>query len=97
MVNQQEIEFHDTENHGCEFDSTVHDMDTSVDELLVMQNETFNTSTRNNPRKVMMNRATWDKLSAKGKTIWDQLSQEDKELILTYAQNRGTMNASQQG
>ena len=37
----------------------------------------------------MMNRATWDKLSDPGKVIWDQMTQDDKEVILTYAQNRG--------
>ena len=45
---------------------------------------------QNKPRRVMMNLTTWDKLSTKGKETLDQLTQEDKEVILTYAQNRGT-------
>lgn len=45
---------------------------------------------RSGPRRVMMNKDTWDKLSPEEQKAWDTISERGKAAILGYAANNGT-------
>ena len=83
-VNQQEIE-HVYEDYSVNNHETVeYDLDTPVEQLVVMQNETQNSNYANGPIKVMMDRKTWNSLNDNTKKHWDCIEQTEKEKILNY-------------
>jgi len=69
--------------HG--YEASVHDMDTSLDELTIMQTD-MNAPARK--VRVMMNAATWRSLSKTDQEAWDTMSEDGKRKILAYASNR---------
>ena len=95
-VNKQEIEYLDEEhienNHG----NTEYDLDTSVETLVVMENETHNPNYGNGPIKVMMDRRTWSSLNDNTKKHWDCIKQAEKEKILNYARARSLTHMNSQ-
>jgi hypothetical protein len=98
-VNIHEFEFEGDEDEDDGYEAYVHDMDTPVDVLTAMNNETYNRRTPMNnsgPRKVMMNKETWTALSKNDQTAWDTVSDSGKQTILSYISKRDAkMNANQ--
>ena len=91
QVNMSERIFDDDENPNDQIEVDVHDTETTIDQLIVMQNEgTRFGGTRPNdrPRKVMMNHKTWKSLSQDSQSAWDRISDKDKEAILLHASER---------
>ena len=96
-TNEHEILFEEPTAEP-QLEAEMHDVDTDIEQLLVMQNES---SSRNgnsgqyHPRsRTRMTKETWDSLQKNDQVTWDKLSDEGKSKILNYAYKRGNqMNA----
>lgn len=97
QANMSEFEFdEDPEDQEGQLEVGVHDMDTTIDQLEIMQNEGYKSRNgfkkggfnNGGPRKVMMNVSTWKSLPPSCQKAWDMIADESKTKILTYAENR---------
>jgi len=97
-VNVHELEFDDQgypedADPPSPYEVEVHDMDTPIEDIMVMQNEQLrrNNNTNNSsrgtsqPRKVRVDFSTWNKLTTKDQTKWDEVSESGKGILLAYA------------
>ncbi len=87
QVNMTELEFEDgyiDEYNTTSYEVEMHDMDTPLDQLMVMQT---NMTASKGPRPVRLDLATWKSLSKKDQKAWDQVSESGKHKVLSYAAN----------
>ena len=93
QVNMSELVFEDDiydDEHGT-LEAAIHDMDTTLDQLEIMQNEGTRSDTRNGaPRKARMNLKTWNSLSPADQKAWDLITDGGKNVIILYSSTRGT-------
>jgi hypothetical protein len=104
-VHDHLIEFDDQEVLQVNHEVNVHDAYDIFDEdnpfrdefnCYVTDSSTYPSTSDPPTRKVMMNRATWMSLTSSDQQNWDTISDQGKNKILTYAQNRGNpSNATQ--
>ena len=94
-ANAHEIEFEDDPQELNDvLELNVHDANTPIEELQVMQmrsspQRSFPRGNQNRgPRKVMMDRDTWRKLSPEDRKSWDLITETGKTDILGYAKAR---------
>ena len=98
-------EFEDKQEEGINLEVQEHDVDTPIKALMhaseqgddfqahaIKQRQPGMPQSRGFPakRKVMMNRKTWQKLKKPNQDAWDKITQDGKEVILTYASSRGS-------
>ena len=83
-INSHDIVFDDdmTEPLLVEYKTNVHNVDTTIEELTVMQMQQSSTA---GPCKVMMNASTWHSLTQDDQQAWDKISDDTKCKILEYA------------
>ena len=66
-----------------------YDMDTPLEVLMATQNRQSRFKPKSNrPKKVFMNKKTWESLVSNDKASWDKISEARKEAILEYVKNR---------
>ena len=82
-MNNQEIEYLDGGYPKDEHEDTDYNIDTLVETLVAMQNETHNPGYGNGTIKVMMDRKTWSSLNDNTKKYWDCIEPEEKEKFST--------------
>ena len=92
------MEFDDSPSDGHDHDGVleacVHDVDTSVDELLVMNNDIHHPD---KPRHIRMDRKTWKSLNPVDQKAWDTVSDDGKQKILSYAAGKANKKPNRNG
>ena len=102
-VNCTDFNFDDDDpeqESGLELEAHIHDADTPIEDLIVMQTESaarnqgFQTrrsgTSSSGPRPVRMNKETWYSLTSSDQSTWDKISDDGKKKILEYAAKRYT-------
>ena len=74
-------------------ESNVHDIDTPIEHLVMLTDTAPRT---NGPRRVRMNRETWNSLSKDDQGAWDRVSDDGKNKISGYFVKRGQASQSRQ-
>ena len=73
------------------YQATIHDMDTDVEDLLeVFRTDNRGSSTNRPTRPARMDFATWKSLSEADQKEWDKVSDDGKIKILNYAKKKGS-------
>ena len=80
---------------AIEYEAQAHDIDTPVEELLVMQTDSRPSNRKfNGPFQPRLDHTTWDSLASDDQTKWDEVSNDGKGKILGYVK-RKTLAAAQ--
>ena len=100
-VNAHDIQFdHDPSDHSHHYETHTHDIDTSIDQILVHQSDATGTrrdsnpGPRTGPRLVRLNAKTWNSLSTADQVAWDQVSEPGKKAIVDYGRTTATRSQS---
>lgn len=89
-VNKSEI-YDDPDDSPSTYEADVHDLDTPVEDFVVMQMDTSYQKPKTSPR-VKLNFKTWKLLEDNDRKSWDGISDKGKTAIITYAGEKAKSN-----